>query len=212
MMPTDVTVASHLEALIAGIAALLWMLLIGILHFIKPQLDPAISMASEYARGKHGWLMQLAFFSMAVGCIVLTFAAWPYLHHFGLILLSMIGLSFAGAGVFVTDPVFAENENRTLSGNLHNLFSAIAILVFPMMTTIVSTDILHTSIWSKAHIWILVLAILTWISCVCFIGAMVRTAQVQKRQNKQVPFGYYQRFMIFALSCWLVVVALSMGL
>ncbi len=156
-------------------------------------------------------LMQLAFFSMAAGCIVFVFAAWPYLHHFGLSLLSIIGLNFAGAGVFVTDPVFIADENTTRSGNLHNLFATIAILLFPVMVTVVSIDMLHTVVWSKAHAWVILPAILTWIGCVGFIWAMIRTGRVQAGRNKPLPFGYYQRLMIFTLSCWLVVVAFLMG-
>ncbi|WP_214072619.1 DUF998 domain-containing protein [Mucilaginibacter sp. dw_454] len=211
-MQEHITTASRLAALISGAAALLWMLLIVLLHFVKPQLNPAVSMCSEYARGKHGWIMQLAFLSMATGCIVFVFATWPYLHHFGSILLSIIGLSIAGAGIFVTDLVFTANENTTRSGNLHNIFAAIAILLFPVMVTVLSTDMLHTDIWSQAHSWIILLAILTWIGCFGFIGATVRTGRGQGGQNKRVPFGYYQRFMIFTLSCWLVSVTFAMGL
>ena len=36
--------------------------LLALLHFLKPELDPAWRMISEYEIGRFGWMMRLAFF------------------------------------------------------------------------------------------------------------------------------------------------------
>lgn len=183
---------------IAGIAAMIWLLLIIVLHFIQPGLNPAVRMCSEYARGRQGWLMQLAFYSMASACLIIVFTTWTSLSSIGLILLFTIGLAFAGAGIFVTDPVFAEGEAITRSGQLHNLFAAIAILLFPVMETVITIGFPKASLIS--------MTVLSWLSCIAFIRAMVLTSQ-----GKQAPFGYYQRIMIFTLTVWIILLTILFG-
>jgi Protein of unknown function (DUF998) len=43
------------------------------LHVLKPEMDPSWHMISEYALGRHGWIMRLAFISLAISCVALFF-------------------------------------------------------------------------------------------------------------------------------------------
>jgi hypothetical protein len=38
-------------------------------HFLKPEFDPSWRMVSEYAIGRWGWVMQLAFFSLTIATL-----------------------------------------------------------------------------------------------------------------------------------------------
>ena len=58
----------------AGAAGLL--LLVG-LHFAKPDVAPSWHMVSEYAIGRHGWLMTACFALLAISCAALLVALQP---------------------------------------------------------------------------------------------------------------------------------------
>jgi hypothetical protein len=73
--------------LVSAIAAVLWLSTIGLLRVIKPELDPRTRMISEYACGAWGWIMQLAFFCMAVSCWALAAAIWTLQSALGPTLL-----------------------------------------------------------------------------------------------------------------------------
>ena len=44
----------------------LFLLLLGSLHLIEPEFDPAWRFISEYTLGRFGWMMTLAFLALAV--------------------------------------------------------------------------------------------------------------------------------------------------
>jgi hypothetical protein len=200
-----VTAASQVEALAAGIAAALWLAMIVLVHFIKPELKPSGHMLSEYARKPKGWMMQVAFFCVAISCLALALAAGPYLSTAGLILLVVVGLGFAGAGAFVTDPLEKKGP-ATKSGAMHNLFSFIVIPVFPVMATVVSISLAHNAGSAPLRAWLSALSVLTWAGFVSFLGSPV----VALLTHKHMPVGYTQRFMVFTYTLWLIVVSLAL--
>jgi Protein of unknown function (DUF998) len=48
-----------------------FLIILFLLHFLEPEFDPSWRLISEYELGNYGWLMRVAFFSMAVGSISL---------------------------------------------------------------------------------------------------------------------------------------------
>ena len=70
---TEDTAAAKLAPAISRTAALLafagtatLVVLLAALHFIKPELDPSWHFISEYAIGDYGWMMVVAFLSLAL--------------------------------------------------------------------------------------------------------------------------------------------------
>jgi Protein of unknown function (DUF998) len=193
-----------LVSLLSGLAAFMWLAIIVVLHFIKPALDPRTRMMSEYAREPKGWIMQVAFYCMAAGCLAFAFSAWTLLPHLGLTLLAICGVSFAGAGVFVTDPVFITKGASTPSGVLHVVFAFIVTMLFPVAATIVGIAMTANAAWIPVHAWLPILSTLTWAG---LLGFVVAAALEIKR--KQTPVGYAQRFMALTYTVWLLVAALG---
>jgi hypothetical protein len=193
-------------ALISATAVALWLGLIVVLHFIKPELDPRTRMISEYACARRGWVMQLAFFCVAISCWALAVAAWPRLPHLGPALLAVCGLGFAGAGAFVTDLVSIDQSEHTRSGALHNLFSAVVILLFPIMATVVLAGLIGRAGWTSVRSWQAVLTVLTWAGVIGFVGAVFYSAR-----RPGTPAGYVQRLMVLAFSAWLIAIAGSLA-
>ncbi len=205
-MPATISAVTQIEAWIAVVMAVSWLVTIALLHVIKPEMQPSARMLSEYAIKPKGWIMQGAFFCIALSCIALAAAAWPYLAHVGLILLVIDGLAFVGAGVFVTDPVSRTRRVSTQSGILHNIFSLIVIPLFPVAATVVGISISKSDIWAWIHPWLPVLSVLTWVGFVGFLSC----SAVYSALRRVAPVGYYQRFMVLTYAVWLIVVASAM--
>ena len=198
-----ISASTHIEAAIAVGGAVLWLALIGALHVIKPELRPSVRMLSEYACRPRGWIMQLAFACVAISCFALVLATWSHIGHFGLILLTIAGVGFAGAGVFVTDQQSERPVAPTRSGLLHIVFSFIVIPIFPVAATIIGIDMSSNAIWHTVAAWLPVFYLLTWIGFIGFLGCSV----VYSARRKVAPVGYYQRFMIVTYAAWLIACA-----
>lgn len=202
-----ITTGQHTEALIAEILAALWLVILVLLHFIKPALKPSVHMMSEYAIKPQGWIMQMAFFCISASCFAAVLATWSHLPHFGLVLLAIDGIGFAGAGTFVTDaPSSPKGTATTKGGTLHSVFSIIVISLFPITATVVSLNISSSPIWASVHTWLPVLSLLTWAGFIGFIGC----SAIYSAKRKVAPVGYYQRFMVLTYTAWLIVFTSAM--
>jgi hypothetical protein len=95
------TAISRTAALLAFAGAATFVVLLVTLHFIKPGLDPSWRMVSEYEIGRHGWIMVLAFLSLAFSCVALLVAVRSQIRTTGgrvglaLLLVSAAGITIA---------------------------------------------------------------------------------------------------------------------
>ena len=69
---------AEIAAVTALVAGGITVGLIVILHVLKPEYDPSWRMISEYSLGRHGWVMRLAFLTMAVALGATCLALWPF--------------------------------------------------------------------------------------------------------------------------------------
>ena len=194
-----------IPAIVSCVAASLWLGLIMLLHVIKPELDPKTRMVSEYARGPAGWLMQLAFWCMGIGCWAFAIATWTSLPPLGLALLLICGLGFAGAGVFVTDPVSLAEPSQTRSGQAHVLFAFATMLLFPIMATVVVSGLAGSPTGLAIGPWLWVLAGLTWIGFISFVAAALHLGR-----GGRAPLGWFERFLVLTYSAWLIAIAAAL--
>jgi hypothetical protein len=184
-------------------AATLWLGIIGLLHFIKPELDPRTSMISEYACGLSGWTMQLAFSCMAVSCWMLAAATWTLQPVLGPALLVICGFGFVGAGIFITDPVLPIERTQTLSGALHIGFAFAVMLIFPIMATCVSWNVSERVVGAVTRASLLALAASTWGGLLGFIAATISSLR-----RPGTSIGYFERILVVAYTAWLTAAAL----
>src|SRR5215203_2728567 len=70
----SVTAIPPVAARLSFAAAVTFLVLLAALHLIKPGFDPSWRMVSEYEIGRYGWIMQLAFLSLALSCVTLFVA------------------------------------------------------------------------------------------------------------------------------------------
>jgi hypothetical protein len=109
-----------------------FLLLLAIMHLVKPELGPTWRMISEYEIGDFGWVMRLAFFCWAAGFLCLAISLWPLLEtrggKIGKWWLVIISIALLGAGTFATQPI--TDLARGTVDKLHSAFGAIMIFTF----------------------------------------------------------------------------------
>lgn len=190
---------------------LIFVVLLGLLHIIKTDIDPSWRFISEYAIGKYGWLMQLAFLSLAISNVATWLAIRDALTSFwgrvGSVLFLVGTLGLLLAAIFVTDPINAPPEARTTSGNLHNIGGGLGLFGF-IGTLIFSRRLLVSPEWksSRAAVWIAT-AIVILGFLISFISITVIAAQHDGKFGPDTPVGWPNRIGILSGCVWLAIVA-----
>ncbi len=205
-----VTAISRTAARLSLAAAATFLVLLAALHFIKPELDPSWRVISEYAIGRYGWIMVLAFLSLAVSCVALFVAIRSQIRTIG----GKIGLAFllvAAAGliiaaIFTTDPITASQDELTTHGNLHALGAALGT-GFPIAATLIGVSLARNQAWSSARRSLLWAAVVAWIGFLVFALSMAVMFPDDGTFGPDVLIGWPNRFMMVAYSAWLMVVA-----
>jgi hypothetical protein len=205
-----VAAISRTAAPLSLAAAATFLVLLVALHFIKPEFDPSWRVISEYALGDYGWIMVLAFLSLAVSCISLFVAIWSQARTIG----GKIGLAFllaAAAGliiaaIFTTDPITASHNELTTHGTLHGLGAALGTGI-PIAAALIGWSLARNQAWSSARRSLLWAAGLAWIGFLVFALSMVVMFPDDGTFGPDVLIGWPNRFMIVAYSAWLMVVA-----
>jgi hypothetical protein len=88
-----VTAISATAASLSFTGTISFMVLLTALHLIKPELDPSWHFISEYAIGDYGWVMMLAFLSLAFSCVTLFLTIRSQIRSLG----GYIGLALTTA-------------------------------------------------------------------------------------------------------------------
>src|ERR671911_685758 len=206
-----VTAISPTAARLSFAGAATFALLLAALHFIKPELDPSWHFISEYAIGEYGWIMVLAFLSLALSYVSLFVAIRSQLHtiagRIGLTLLLVSALGLTIAAIFTTDPITVSKDAVTTEGTLHNLGGTLGIAM-PFAAALIGWKLARNPAWSSAKrplLWATGLALVAFM--VSFVSLGVMVSQSGGRFGPDVLVGWPNRFEILAYSVWLMTVA-----
>lgn len=191
-------------------AAVAFLLLLAALHFIKPELDPSWRVISEYAIGAHGWMMSLAFFSMALSCVALVIAIRSQVRTVGgkiglaLLLLSAVGMTMAG--IFTTDPLTAGKYEVTTHGRLHELGGMLDVV--PIAALLISWNLaLRNPAWSSVRRLLAGIAGLPLLGLALFIAAVAVMLPADRQFGPNVAIGWPNRLLVVTYCVWLITVA-----
>jgi hypothetical protein len=207
-----VTAVSRTAALLSFAGAATFLVLLAALHFIKPELDPSWRMISEYEIGDYGWIMVLAFLSLAFSCVSLFVATRSQVRtiggKIGLVLLLVSALGMTIAAIFTADPITASQDELTTHGTLHGVGGLLGIPTFPIAATLISWSLVRNQAWSPAQLVLLWTVGLVWISLLVFIlFVAVMLPQSQSGFGPDVLIGWPNRIFEVANSAWLMAVA-----
>jgi len=208
MSDSSIAIASAVAA--AGAIAV--ALIIMALHGLKPELEPSWRFISEYATGRHAWIMKSAFLIWGASCAALSLA----LRHevgtragkVGVAVLLVAATAMVPAGLFPQDPVTAAPDELTTSGSIHALASMIGIPGLPIAAMLISSSLWRTNErWRSNRSLIMTTAHATWISLALMAAYLVWAVPRAGGFNPQVWAGWMNRLVVGSYLTWQVAVA-----
>lgn len=206
---------SSVSSLLAiGMSITVLVLLIS-LHILSPEFNPAWRMVSEYANGKHAWVLSLMFFLWGAASWALAYTLWPHMQttagKIGLLFLIAAGIGEAMAAAF------------DINHKLHGVSAMIGIPSLSIAAMLISFALVRTEPWSVARTPLLWTANLTWVSillmAIAFAVMMATYAQaggdmsanaetVTTLPNGVIALvGWANRFLIVVYCSWVMIVA-----
>ena len=210
--PKPLTAISETAARVSFAAAAAFLILLAVLHFIKPEFDPSWNMISQYEIGHDGWLMQLAFLFLALSCVTLVVAihshVWTIWGRIGLALLLMAAIGMTIAALNITDPITTPKAEMSAHGNMHGNGFLLGVPGLTIAAVLISLSLRRNAAWLSAQRVILWIAQLPWASLV----AMIVTIMIMLPKNggnfgPGVAVGLPNRLFIIACCVWLMTVA-----
>lgn len=139
-------------------SGILAILSLTILHFVSSEFQPSWRMVSEYALGKHKWLLTCFFLFWGLSTILIAVFLWNIVSStwasFGTAFLFLSGIGAVMGGLF------------DINHKLHGLAFMLGIPTFIVGTLLVGYHIIHLDAWAEAKGPVLVITHAVWISCV----------------------------------------------
>jgi hypothetical protein len=192
-----------------GAAASFVALILG-LHVIKPEIDPSWRFISEYAIGRHGWMLSLAFFVLATACVALVVSIRGEVRtipgRIGLAGLLAMAAGLIIAGVFTTDPITTPADAMTTTGKLHAVGGALG-MGMPLANLFITWRLVRNPRWARARRALLMAGGLAISSTLVFIGALALLVPADGTFGPDVPVGWPNRLEALAVSSWVMTVA-----
>lgn len=198
-------------AQVANTSAIAFLVLLTLLHVIKPELDPSYRFVSEYAVGRHGWVMVITFLTLAISCAAAFVAIRSQITtrsgKVGLVLLAVAAVALAMGGIFPMDPITIAPEDATLHGKLHGLAAMIGIPALPIAAVLISRNLRRLPAWAAGHRVLRWTAHFSWISLVLMDVVLFSTLPADGTFGPDVPIGWPNRLVVLAYALWLMAVA-----
>ena len=192
--------SSVIGAKVSLVAAALFLTVLVALHLLRPDLDPSWRFISEYEIGDYGWLMRLAFFSLALSCAALVPTIFPYAQRisgwFGMFLLLVSSAGMILAGICIPDK---ENKLHEMGAMMDNV---------PFAALFVNWSLSRHPAWASAKKMLLSTAGLPLLGLVVFMGSLAVMLPANGGQpGPSVLAGWPNRFFILTHLAWLVPIA-----
>jgi len=195
----------------AIVAAAVSLVTLAALHILKPDLHPSRTMISQYALGRHGWVMALCFAAFGVASGSLAVAIVPYVRSLGgrigtaLLLTAAVGLVMAAR--FPMDPVSTPPAQMSHSGRMHGVAFMLGVPSMVLAVLVLSFafdgQVSYTG-------WLLkTVAAVIWISLIVMIGIMLRVGPGKPPDPNGLErfVGVPNRLLMVAYAVWLMVAA-----
>ncbi|WP_314503639.1 DUF998 domain-containing protein [uncultured Microbacterium sp.] len=190
-------------AAIAGVTAIVaggtTVGLIAILHLLEPEYDPSWRMISEYSLGRYGWVMRVAFVTMAIGLVATCVALWPF-GGVWTIGLAVVGLGGLGAAFIDADPIMTTRAQATPVGKAHTLLGAVLLAGFPLAALLAGVGVASTLGWLPA-----IASVVPWAGLAWFLVAAAPAGG--HGGSPQLRIGWPDRFCLLAYLAWVVLAA-----
>lgn len=185
------------------------------LHFVSPEYQPSWRMISEYALGKHKWLITSFFYLWGISSLFLS-----------VLLLNVVTTGWGLLGVAL---LFLSAIGEIMGGlfdikhKLHGMAFGLGVPSLPIAALLVGYNLIHIDSFNNSSSTILISSHATWISLVIMAIAMgvmltgFKKAGLAMDQHSAPPekvpegvialAGYANRLLVFCYVGWLIVIA-----
>ncbi len=164
----------------SGVISLLCLLL---LHFVSPELKPSWRMVSEYALGKHKWLLTSFFIFWSISTMLASYFYFNIVTTkwavFGAILIFISGIGALMGGLF------------DMKHKLHGLSFALGVPTLPIGALIIAYHLSNQNKWLPHKNELLISAHIVWVSLLLMAISMGLFFSGLKKAG--VPFGPNQK-------------------
>lgn len=191
-----------------------YQLLLLLLIFLRPDLDPSWHTISEWAIGPYGWLMTFAFLVSAISYLSLLIAIKPYVDnritYAGWLLLLICVIGAAGVGIFTTDPMDVKEVKLSVTGIVHLVSGTMQLVLFPfaaMLITIGRSRASHTKFPdSKMKLWTAFIPLAGFVFFAGYTVLFVVPLGAGAR-GPGVNIGWPPRVAFFTYMIWVIIAA-----
>ncbi|MGH9614824.1 MAG: DUF998 domain-containing protein [Bryobacteraceae bacterium] len=196
---------------IAAIVA--YQILLIVLIFLRPDLDPSWHTISEWAIGPYGWLMSAALVISAVSYAalfrMLTSQVQGTMGGIGMGLLLICVAGALGAGIFTTDPMPIRPPLST-TGTLHVIFGTSQLMLLQFAALLINLSLARRNQrWARAR------RVLLWTAGLPLFGfgafalysAIFVFPMGRQAYGPGVNIGWPPRFAFFTYMLWVVILA-----
>jgi hypothetical protein len=185
---------------------------LGALHVLKSNLHPFRTMISQYAIGRHGWLMFVCFAGFAMASlslvVVLASGSSSLLLRVGLIFLAAAGIGLGVAALCPMDPVSTPRDQMSFRGRLHGFafLGGVPCMLLAVLMLSLSLDV------HPGHVLLIAITAVIWLSFASMIAIMVMVGP-GKEPDPNGPerfLGGANRLFMVGYGLWLVTAAWPM--
>ncbi|MGC5009174.1 DUF998 domain-containing protein [Streptosporangium sp. DT93] len=197
---------------VSAIAGIAFLLLLVLLHLIRPDVSTSWQTTSEYARGALGWIMTVAFLLSAIGYggLAVALLARPRRlpARIGAVVLAIAAAGTVVGGVFVTDPIDTPQDRLSATGTLHGLGAGLALMLLPVAALLITFGLSRDGSFSTARRGLWWSAALPPVALVMFMVAQtVLLGAGDGGFGPDVPIGWPERLLVLAYAAWQIIVA-----
>jgi hypothetical protein len=189
-----------------GAGCLFALLLFG-LHLVEPELDPTWRFISEYALGSAGWMMTLAFISLAISLLAAAISVVRHIRTIlgftGPVILAVAAAGFLLAAAFETDPITTATDGYTLSGRMH-VFGA-SLDYSPVGMLLTGWALSRTNGWQHLRRPLVITASIAFLLMIGFTAALPPDGHF----GPGVYSGLIGRFLLLSYLGWITAVSLA---
>lgn len=190
-----------------------YQILLVVLIFLRPDLDPSWHTISEWAIGRYGWMMSAGFFlsgvSYAAVSLMLRSEVRGAMGRIGLGILLICMIGAFGVGIFTTDPMPIHPPLST-RGTLHVIFGTSQLVLFPFAALLINLSLARKNeTWARARralLWTAGLPLFGFGSFVLYSAIFVFPKGPQA-YGPGVNIGWPPRFAFFTYMLWVVTLA-----
>lgn len=190
-------------------AIVTYQVLLIVLIFLRPDLDPSWHTISEWAIGPYGWVMSGAFLLSALSYAALFVMLKSQLRgamgRIGLVMLLVCAIGATGVGIFRTDPV--PSDHLSTIGTLHIIFGTCQLVLLPFSALLINLNLARKSpTWARSRKVLLCIAGLPLLGSLSFAvyTAIFVVPLGPQAYGPGVNIGWPPRFAFLTYMLWVV--------